>query len=250
MVTKIALIIAILAGGAALYFAHVEVDGRIKRTEEERNKKEAELSAEKADKATVQANLDSTKKKLDDTSTKLADTEKSLQTANTRATQADAAKAKAEGDTRTAKAETEQVKAQNKEFFDLKMTVVQIRKGLDDGKKAQTALDATTTENKILNRRVTQQGNEIALLKNPSNTPILPANLKGKVVAVDPKWDFVVVNVGSEHGALRNGEMLVHREGRLVGRVKLVSVESVTSIANIMPQWKKSDVLEGDLVVP
>jgi hypothetical protein len=74
--------------------------------------------------------------------------------------------------------------------------------------------------------------------------------LKGKVVVVDPKWDFVVLNIGSDLGAVEEGEMLVSREGKLVAKVIIRSIEKDRCIANIIPGWKLGELIEGDEVSP
>jgi cell shape-determining protein MreC len=67
---------------------------------------------------------------------------------------------------------------------------------------------------------------------------------------VDPKWNFVVLNVGEDQGVLEDGEMLVSRDGRLVAKVIVRSVQKDHSIANIVPNWRLGDVIEGDEVTP
>jgi hypothetical protein len=78
---------------------------------------------------------------------------------------------------------------------------------------------------------------------------ILPAGLKGVVMAVDPKYDFVVLNIGDDQGVKERGEMMVERKGRLLGKVKISSVEKNRSVASIMPEWKKGQIMEGDQVI-
>ncbi len=78
----------------------------------------------------------------------------------------------------------------------------------------------------------------------------LPADLKGKVVVVDPKWDFVVLDIGDEQGVLQDGELLVSRDGKLVAKVVVRTVEKNRCIANIVPGWKLGEVFEGDQVTP
>jgi cell shape-determining protein MreC len=78
---------------------------------------------------------------------------------------------------------------------------------------------------------------------------ILPAGLKGVVMAVDPKYDFVVLNIGDDQGVKARGEMMVERKGRLLGKVKISSVEKNRSVASIMPEWKKGQIMEGDQVI-
>jgi hypothetical protein len=76
------------------------------------------------------------------------------------------------------------------------------------------------------------------------------ANLRGRILVVDPKWDFVVLNIGENQGVLPEGELLVSREGKLVAKIIVRSVEGNRCIANIMPGWKLGEVIEGDEVTP
>jgi hypothetical protein len=78
----------------------------------------------------------------------------------------------------------------------------------------------------------------------------LPAGLKGKILVSDPKWDFVVLNVGQDEGAAEDGDLLVSRDGKLVAKVRIHTVQKGRSIANVLPGWKITDVMEGDLVIP
>jgi len=44
--------------------------------------------------------------------------------------------------------------------------------------------------------------------------------------------------------------LLVSRDGRLVAKVIISDVQKGRCIANVMPGWKLTDVLEGDQVIP
>ena len=85
----------------------------------------------------------------------------------------------------------------------------------------------------------------------PEGGPVLlPADLRGKVLTYDPKWRFVVLDAGKEQGILPKGELLVSRSGQLVGKVKVSSVEKDRSVASVMAGWELSEILEGDLLIP
>jgi hypothetical protein len=76
-------------------------------------------------------------------------------------------------------------------------------------------------------------------------------NLKGKIIVVDPKWDFVVLDIGERSGAIPDGELLVSRDGKLVAKVVLRETSRKDrSVANILPGWKLGELIEGDLVTP
>jgi hypothetical protein len=76
----------------------------------------------------------------------------------------------------------------------------------------------------------------------------LPAGLRGRVLAVDPKFEFVVLDIGEVDGVLEQGEMLVNRSGKLVAKVRIMSVQPNRSIANVLLDWKQADIMEGDAV--
>jgi hypothetical protein len=76
----------------------------------------------------------------------------------------------------------------------------------------------------------------------------LPEGLKGSVVAVDPKYEFVVLNIGEKQGVFEDIPMLETRNGRLVAKIKITRVDSDRCIANVMPGWKLAEVMEGDRV--
>ena len=78
----------------------------------------------------------------------------------------------------------------------------------------------------------------------------MPSTASGKVLVSDPKWNFVVVNVGGDQGAKQFGELLVNRNGRLVAKVKISSVDKDRSVANVVPGWQIGEIMEGDLVIP
>ena len=78
----------------------------------------------------------------------------------------------------------------------------------------------------------------------------LPADLKGKVVEVDPKWEFVVLNIGEDQGVLEEGELLISRDSKLVAKVIVRTVYKKSCIANIVPDWKLGEVFEGDMATP
>ena len=59
-----------------------------------------------------------------------------------------------------------------------------------------------------------------------------------------------MLNIGDEQGVKQDGELLVSRDGKLVAKVVVRTVEKGRSIANIVPGWKLGEVIEGDEVSP
>ena len=114
----------------------------------------------------------------------------------------------------------------------------------------QEATAATETENKLLAAKIVKLKNELNKYVPGSPPVFLPSDLAGKVLVSDPKWNFVVLNVGQNQGVLERGELLVNRNGRLVAKVIVSSVQKDRCVANILPGWQLGDVFEGDQVIP
>ena len=75
--------------------------------------------------------------------------------------------------------------------------------------------------------------------------PELPPML-GSVLVVDPKWGFVVLNLGENNGLLKNGVLMISRDGKLVSKVQVRHVGPERSIADILPGWRVAEIREGD----
>lgn len=75
---------------------------------------------------------------------------------------------------------------------------------------------------------------------------LMKPGLEGRILAVNPAWNFVVLNLGDKNGVLNNAEMLVKRGTQLIGKVRITSVEPSTSIADIVA----NSVPEGTSISP
>jgi hypothetical protein len=58
--------------------------------------------------------------------------------------------------------------------------------------------------------------------------------LRGTILAVNQAYNFVVLNLGARHGVESNAEMLVLRDGALIGKIRISSVEPATAIGDII----------------
>ena len=117
-------------------------------------------------------------------------------------------------------------------------------------KGVQENLATAIAENKLFMQKIKKLDTELAVYRDPAFFVPLPAGLKGKVLVADPKWNFVVLNVGEDQGVLERGELLVNRNGKLVAKVVVRSVQKDRCIANVMPGWELGEVMEGDQVIP
>ncbi len=250
MLIRISLILAIVAALAVGVVNFVWVKDDITKLTDARN-------SERSQKEQAQNELASTKKELAKTQADLKQTQQQL--ADTQAERdkavADAEAQKKRGDDLTdklAKTTQERDLAQD-ELAAYKvsgLTPAQVGKLNHTLKDMQDAMDALNAEKVVLlHTRDRLQARLDQLLGNNPDI-VLPANLKGKILVVDPKWDFVVLNIGDDQGVKPDSELLVSRDGRLVAKVIVRSLEKDRCIANVIPGWKLGEVIEGDEVSP
>ena len=75
--------------------------------------------------------------------------------------------------------------------------------------------------------------------------------VRGTVLAYNQVYNFVVLNLGARNGVESNSEMLVLREGTLIGKIRISSVEPATAIGDIIPSSlaRGVQVQPGDTVI-
>ena len=251
MLLRICLIVAILAGLGAGGVAYYEFSTQIPQLKDQRDKEKDEKVAEITAHTKTKAELKKTKSDLAQTTQDLADTKSELTKAVARAD----AQSKRADDLATkltsTTADLADTRNQLEAYKASDLTADQVVKLNKNLKEAQVEIAAINTEKDVLQRKLTATIAELEKFTGTGEHFVkLRADLKGKVVVVDPKWDFVVVDIGGNNGAVKEGEMLVSRNGKLVAKVILTTVDEHRSIANIIPGWKLGDVIEGDIVTP
>ena len=250
MLMRISLIVAILAALAAGTLNVLQVRSHITTLISERDDYHTQLTDTQGKLAKTQRDLDTTKNTLAQTQQQLADSQAAQKKAETlaaaqqkRADDLSDRLAKATQDRDTAQAELAAYKATGKSPDEILKLIALI-------KQDQDTIAAINAEKAVLARNLLRVQTRLDELITESYVVKLRADLIGQVVVVDPKWDFVVLNIGDEQGVLPDGEMLVSRDGKLVAKIIVRTVEKDRSIANIMPGWKLGDVFEGDEVTP
>jgi FtsZ-interacting cell division protein ZipA len=250
MLRQIILGVAIVAAVAAVVVNVTVVRQKIGQLTDDRNTQRSEKETALAELAATNRVLVATQQQLTQTQQQLTQTEAARDTA---LHQLAAANTQIQDlNTKLAKTTQERDNAENQlEAFRATgltpLQVTQLRNNLTD---TQQALAVANQEKAVLTRAVTKLNFQIEELIGSNVVVTLPANLKGTVMAVDPKWDFVVLNIGADQGALQDGEMLVSRDGKLVAKVVIRSVQKDRCIANVVPGWQLGDIMEGDEAIP
>jgi hypothetical protein len=246
---RISLIIALVASIAALVVSQLRVAGKI-------NSLTTELDSTKQTLATSQESERKAKKDAKDATAAADQAKKALETTKT---ERDAASEKADQQEKRANELAARVDRLTQERNDAQtelakwkasgLTLEQITATIIENKKLTGENNGLKQENKVLGRQLTQLKAELDLLTGRIDKVPLPAGLKGKIIAVDPKYEFVVLDIGETQGVLKRGEMLINRSGRLVAKVRILSVEPNRCVANVLPDWKQGEPMEGDVAI-
>ncbi|MGI8890510.1 MAG: hypothetical protein ACR2G0_06960 [Chthoniobacterales bacterium] len=177
---------------------------------------EAELSKAQSDKAGLEAKLQTSESQIDDLQRQVADT--------TAGSAPGASEDTSPGELKAMLDETKQQLAAAEE----EKTIL-----ADKVKAAQDRAVAIEVEKK---RRA-----------SGVNAP----GVHGTVLAVNQAYNFVVLNLGDRQGVVPNSEMLIMRQGALIGKIRISSVEPTTSIGDIMTNSlaRGVQVQPGDTVI-
>jgi len=188
------------------------------------------------------------------------------------------------GETRTkvASTETELLKAKNErndlqaKLRESETEIAQLRRRMDEGEQGPSVhlnpSAAVTTDLRAqledAKRQLTAAEREKAFLSDkvraaeqratPPETekarqPPAGGNpgIRGRVLAVNRAYNFVVLNLGGRQGVEPNSEMLVLRGGSFIGKIRISSVEPATAIGDIITSSlaRGVQVQPGDTVI-
>lgn len=231
-----------------MYFSHVKVSERITNLTTERDtaqnaQRTAEDAQRKAEKERRAARED-----LEKASKELADKVAALESTSTRLAEQEKRANQVSEDLTRVTGERNEAQTELAIWKQLEVTPDQIKNFKGQLARVNEEREHFADENKILLRRNNELKVQLSRYIGDDIDPKMPA-VAGKIVAVDPRYDFVVLDVGGNQGVVENGKLLVNRDGKLVAKVRITKVEPNRSIANILPEWKQADVMEGDQVL-
>ncbi len=100
--------------------------------------------------------------------------------------------------------------------------------------------------------RIQDLENQLNTLRRDGPTPArgvagAPAGLSGEVVEVGPRSAFVVLNIGSKHGAVAALEMVLRRGNTRLARIRLTDVRETYSVATVLPETGTGNIRPGDV---
>ena len=79
----------------------------------------------------------------------------------------------------------------------------------------------------------------------------LPKGQLGSVTLVNPEWNFVIMRLSPEitKNIMPNLELLIHRNDRLVGKVRVQTMVDNLAVAEIVSDWQQMPCEKGDYVM-
>jgi len=146
--------------------------------------------------------------------------------------------------------------ADNAQSSDLQSQVDDLRHQLDGAEKEKALLaeklqDAQQRPAQVKEapKAETRKRRETASVQRESSSH--RAGVHGAVLAYNQAYNFVVLNLGARNGVEPNSEMLVLRDGTLIGKIRISSVEPATAIGDIMTNSlaRGVQVQPGDSVI-
>jgi hypothetical protein len=249
MLLRVFLILAILAGIGTVAVTQFMVRPHIKTIIDERETNKQNWNRELARANKLSKDLKTTQDTLAATEKNLEDTKNQLAGMTEKATQQETRANNLQRELQTTTQQRNEAQQDLAAWKALGIPVEAVKQVIESEKRFREANAVLNAEKKILlaqNKRLQDTLDEI---QRPEDRPVPMPGVKGTIVAVDPKWNFVVLDVGEKAGARQKGIFMVARNGKLIGKVKVATVQQDRSIANIMPGWQLEEIMEGDQVI-
>jgi hypothetical protein len=251
MLLKISLGLAILVGLATLYVTHFMVAANLTELKNNLQTTQTSLQTSQQNEAKLNKDLKGVRGQLDDTVRLFGEATNQLAQAQSKAVEQQQRADRAMTDLNTVTGERNAAQQELSQWKLFEMTPDRIRENLARLRTVERERDVFTAENKTLSRQVANLKRELSRYTGGVEPDVtLAPGTRATVVAVDPKYDFVVLDAGGNQGILEGAKLLVNRDGQLVGKVKITAVEPNRSIANVLPEWKQegNEIMEGDQV--
>jgi flagellar biosynthesis chaperone FliJ len=247
---KAFLVVALIGAIAAAVFAFMIVRTKQEKTQELEKateqliKQTADLKKASEELTTTQGALKESDDKLKETATKAETLQASYETAQTKMGELEKSVKEAQDKITAAEARVEEV---NRILGG--KTAEEVKK---EAMEAQEKLTALQNEKRIIDDQLAAASAEVKRLEDEKKralTGAMPAGISGRIMTINKAWNFVVLNVGSRQGVVQNGVLIVYRGQKFLGKVKVVSTEENTAVADILPETLQGAFTVGDEVI-
>ena len=142
--------------------------------------------------------------------------------------------------------------AEGAQTADLRSQVDDLHRQLDSAEKEKAFLaeKIQVTQERSAQPKEGKKRREAVSVPRESVAP-RRTGVRGTVLAYNQAYNFVVLNLGARNGVETNSEMIVLREGTLIGKIRISSVEPATAIGDIITDSlaRGVQVQPGDTVI-
>jgi hypothetical protein len=157
-----------------------------------------------------------------------------------------------------AKSEVEKKDAELKDALAKMNTKPEVAPAQDDPRIAEATARANKAEAELAEAKQVEETTTRKLKENDARMAALEQykhdrenqlqrpGVTGRILAVNPGWNFVVLNIGDRQGLMTNSPLLVTRDGEPIAKVRVTSIETSKAIADVIP----GSVREGVTVQP
>ena len=254
-------VLTVLAMGVAAAAVYLQLQEREKRQTKE---KELRLALAKNDdlksridevqqqKTRVEGELTNVRTELTQLQTDLAKAVKAQETLTQSIDDREKEIARLTKDLESARGDAKQV---TEKLTELKTRHDEDQRQLSDLGRAKSELESKVLE---LSAQPTVELDKVMVgnsVPTPTSGTVMPvsvsaadASTNGQVVVINRDYDFIVMNLGKNHGLSIGQEFQVVRGTEILGKVKVEKVYDELSAATILPESKKDTIREGDTV--
>lgn len=121
------------------------------------------------------------------------------------------------------------------------------RRALKTRQQHEKELNQLREQKLKLEQKLQEQTGEIPGAVKIENIKILTGKkFSGKIVAVNRKYNFIVVNIGKKDGLEEGTILIVHRGKNFVGKARVARVYDAMSAADLLKDWMQDNVEVGD----
>lgn len=148
-------------------------------------------------------------------------------------------------------AQKETIAGQNTRISDLELKESELDAEIEDLEMRIAKREEEFEEVRDQNEQLQNELDRVYYAKEKIEGVRVSRGLKGRILAVNQAWSFVVIGVDEGADIAHSLQCVVQRNEQLVGKVRISSTKarSKFAVAEIMPDWQQLPIKEGDDVV-
>lgn len=248
---RLALIFALLASIAVVGVSMLVTQPAVTKLSEDLKSTKDTLATTQAAKSKAEADARAAKANSDKIAKELSETKQELETASNEATMQHSRADKLNSELTKVTISKNKAEEEVAKWEATGIRPEAIRQLQVDLKSEKEAKAVANAENKVLNHKINNLEARLDRYEGDGTRVVEMPGLKGTVVAVDPKWNFVLLDTGANQGAKENGVVMVRRGDKLLAKARITRVEADRSYANLLADWTQggSAVAVGDVVL-